>query len=92
MCVGVLSCRVLQKLFTLAEVKKHNKEGDCWMIINNGVYDVSKFAKFHPGGKKIILKEGGKDASKKFKMFHGPHVLKKYDKRLKIGTIAKAKL
>eukprot|EP00468_Gymnochlora_sp_CCMP2014_P003760 CAMPEP_0167757520 /NCGR_PEP_ID=MMETSP0110_2-20121227/9970_1 /TAXON_ID=629695 /ORGANISM="Gymnochlora sp., Strain CCMP2014" /LENGTH=81 /DNA_ID=CAMNT_0007643717 /DNA_START=30 /DNA_END=275 /DNA_ORIENTATION=+ len=80
------------KTFTVEEVAKHNKEGDCWVIIKGGVYDVSKFAKYHPGGKKILLREGGKDSTKKFFMFHGKHVLKKYDKKLKIGTVLKAKL
>ena len=58
------------------------------------VFDVTKFANVHPGGKKILLKEGGNDASKKFKMFHGNHVLKKFirKKKICIGTLAKSKL
>lgn len=31
------------KLFTRAEVLKHNKATDIWVIIHNKVYDVTKF-------------------------------------------------
>lgn len=37
------------KSFTREEVAKHNKEGDCWTIIDTAVYDLSKFADMHPG-------------------------------------------
>lgn len=30
------------------EIKKHNKAGDCWIIIHGRAYDVSTFD--HPGG------------------------------------------
>lgn len=38
------------KVYRLAEVMKHNGEGDAWMIIHNKIYDVSKWDN-HPGGK-----------------------------------------
>lgn len=31
-------------VYSLAEVEKHNVEGDLWMIIHGKVYDVSTFA------------------------------------------------
>ena len=30
-------------VFTLDEVKKHNSEKDCWIVIQGKVYDVSDF-------------------------------------------------
>lgn len=33
------------KKFTHAQVKEHNKESDLWLIINDKVYDVTKFLK-----------------------------------------------
>ena len=33
--------------YTLNEVKKHNKENDCWIIVKNKVYDVTPFLKYH---------------------------------------------
>jgi cytochrome b involved in lipid metabolism len=51
------------------------------------VYDVTNFVNEHPGGKKIVLREGGKDASKKFKMFHSNAVLPAFGPDLLIGEI-----
>lgn len=51
--------------FTLEEVGQHNEEGDCWMVIDGKVYDVSEFVSAHPGGK-AILQGCGKDATELF--------------------------
>lgn len=46
---------MVDRIFTFEEVKKHNKEGDIWIIIGDKVYDVSKFIAIHPAGKNVIL-------------------------------------
>lgn len=42
------------RTFTRADVAKHAYEDDCWVIINNKVYNVSQWADIHPGGSAII--------------------------------------
>jgi alkylation response protein AidB-like acyl-CoA dehydrogenase/predicted heme/steroid binding protein len=78
------------KSFTREEVGRHNKDGDCWLIIDNDVFDVSKFAKLHPGGIAFILDNAGKDVTKDFHLYHHPDHLRKYSPRLKIGELAEA--
>ena len=68
------------------EVAKHNSEDDCWIIIDDGVYDVTKFLVEHPGGKRVLLKKAGQDATKEFHSLHAPEVLGKYNPFLKVGT------
>ena len=55
--------------------------------MDNGVYDVSSFIDEHPGGKKILQRVLGKDASKQFWKYHNEKVMQKYAPRLKIGSI-----
>lgn len=38
------------KNFTREEVIKHNKKTDCWIIIENNVYDLTTFIAQHLGG------------------------------------------
>ena len=79
--------------FTPAEVAKHTKKGDCWVVLNNEVYDVTEFLPDHPGGKNAILLYGGKDATKEFNMLHKPEIIEKYGKQYHIGTlVTKSKL
>ncbi|KAI8144039.1 acyl-CoA dehydrogenase/oxidase [Fennellomyces sp. T-0311] len=77
----------MSKKFTVEEVAKHNQADDCWVIIHDKVYDVTKFLNDHPGGKKVLLKASGTDATKKFESFHSPSVLQKYGEKLLIGEI-----
>jgi cytochrome b involved in lipid metabolism len=85
------------KKFQKEEIIKHNKENDCWLIIDNKVYDVTSFLEDHPGikkikfkkgGKNILLKEGGKDVSEIFHSLHSKNVLPKFGKDLLLGDVA----
>mmetsp|Transcript_20720 Transcript_20720/g.39391 ORF Transcript_20720/g.39391 Transcript_20720/m.39391 type:complete len:211 (-) Transcript_20720:408-1040(-) len=55
---------------TLPDVKKHNTAEDCWIVLRGKVYNVTPYLDFHPGGKKILVKAGGTDATKLFDKFH----------------------
>jgi cytochrome b involved in lipid metabolism len=50
---------------SLEEIAKHKDAGDCWMAIENSVYDVSSFVPKHPG-EDAILMGCGKDATEMF--------------------------
>ena len=54
------------KSYTTADVAIHNNPDDCWIIINNKVYGVSKYLQDHPGGASAISEYCGKEASKAF--------------------------
>jgi monoamine oxidase/predicted heme/steroid binding protein len=83
-----------KKAFTLAEVKKHNKKGDAWTLIENKVYNISSWIPKHPGGD-IIMQAVGKDATQLFNSHGHPSYVKKtilpkyYIGTLKIGTLKK---
>lgn len=38
--------------FSKEDVAAHNKGDDLWIIVDDDVYDVTKFQDEHPGGKK----------------------------------------
>eukprot|EP01013_Petalomonas_cantuscygni_P043278 TRINITY_DN8045_c0_g1_i1.p1 TRINITY_DN8045_c0_g1~~TRINITY_DN8045_c0_g1_i1.p1 ORF type:complete len:637 (+),score=91.43 TRINITY_DN8045_c0_g1_i1:123-2033(+) len=53
------------------ELAAHSLDGDMWLAIDHKVYDVSRFARRHPGGK-LITFYGGRDATDAFHAFHAP--------------------
>ncbi|KAJ3289504.1 hypothetical protein HDU76_007521, partial [Blyttiomyces sp. JEL0837] len=65
-----------------------NNETDVWIIVHGKVYDVTKFLAQHPGGKKVLLKVAGQDASKQFDQFHNAGVLEKFGPELYKGDVA----
>lgn len=78
------------KSFTVEEVAKHSSANDCWIIVEGKVFDVTKFLSDHPGGKKVLLKVAGKDASKQFKSFHNDAIMQRVGLPLQIGVIGTA--
>lgn len=53
-------------MLTAQEAAKHNSASDCWLIINNKVYDVSSYLSFHPGNPDTITPYCGKEATNAF--------------------------
>ncbi len=56
----------IMRQITYEELAKHNTEDDCWMAINNKVYNVTPYIKFHPGGVEEIMKGAGINATTLF--------------------------
>ena len=59
------------------EIALHDQPDDCWVIINGGVYDVTNFLNYHPGGEDILLNYGGRDATEMFTSIHNFDVILK---------------
>ncbi|GFY79351.1 cytochrome b5 [Trichonephila inaurata madagascariensis] len=68
---------VLQRLFkprqkcaevtyTLSEVADHCSRNDCWIIVEDNVYDVTSFIDSHPGGYDVLMELAGRDATVAF--------------------------
>jgi cytochrome b involved in lipid metabolism len=55
---------------TLSEVAKHNTPGDCWVAMHNAVYDMTNYAKRHPGGARVITNHCGTDGTTAYSRFH----------------------
>ena len=78
-----------KKVFTMNEVKKHNKKKDAWIVIHGKVYDITKWIPMHPGGP-IIEKYMGKDGTVAFtNVGHPSYVLKNVIKPYYIGELKK---
>ncbi|KAI1339657.1 acyl-CoA dehydrogenase NM domain-like protein [Xylariaceae sp. FL0016] len=77
----------MSKTFSKDDVASHNKGDSLWIVVDDDVYDLTKFQDEHPGGKKILTKVAGKDASKQFWKYHNEGILKKYKPSLQIGSL-----
>jgi hypothetical protein len=59
----------------LAEVAKHNKKEDAWLVVNGQVLDVTKWIPVHPGGEAAIMAYLGTDASEEWNTIHKPNMV-----------------
>ncbi|XP_047341616.1 acyl-lipid (9-3)-desaturase-like [Impatiens glandulifera] len=59
-----------RKCISATDLETHNKPGDIWICIQGKIYDVSNWAKDHPGGSQPLLNLAGKDATDSFVAYH----------------------
>lgn len=75
-------------VYTREEVARHASPDSNWVIIDDKVYDLTRFAAFHPGGAAFISSVAGRDATDKFYAFHRGDVLRSMASKYAIGTVA----
>ncbi|KAK7506439.1 hypothetical protein BaRGS_00002551 [Batillaria attramentaria] len=45
------------------EIERHTSKTDRWLVLDGRVYDVTRWAKKHPGGERLIAHHAGQDAT-----------------------------
>lgn len=80
------------ELITWEEVRKHSNRTDRWLVVDENVYDVTEWAKRHPGGSAILGHYAGQDATEAFLEFHKDKALvAKFMVALKVGQVIGSK-
>lgn len=75
------------KLYSLADVAKHNTNQSAWIIIHNNIYDLTGFLNEHPGGEEVLLEQAGRDASESFEDVGHSTDARELMKRYKVGEV-----
>jgi cytochrome b involved in lipid metabolism len=71
---------------TVDELKAHNTTDDCWVAFHGDVFDMTRFAKEHPGGSHLIERLAGSDGTDRFVSVHGKQKLE-FVKEDRVGTL-----
>ncbi|KXS19459.1 cytochrome b5 [Gonapodya prolifera JEL478] len=77
------------ELYSWKDIVTHSKPTDLWIVINNSVYNVTKYLADHehPGGDEVLEDQGGQDATEAFEEIgHSDDALKTLA-TYKIGTV-----
>lgn len=53
--------------YTLEQVSWHDTADDCWIVLNDKVYNITKLIRNHPGGFEVLLEQAGRDATLAFR-------------------------
>lgn len=54
------------KYYTLEKLQKHNHSKGTWLILHHRMYDLTRVLEEFPGGKEVLLKPAGADATENF--------------------------
>nr|CCC53216.1 putative cytochrome b5 [Trypanosoma vivax Y486] len=81
-----MSERQLTK-YTWEEIRKHNNENDCWVVLYDRVLDVTDFLNEHPGGLDTINDLGGYDITNSFESIGHSPVASALSKKFVVGAL-----
>ncbi|KAH8434013.1 putative nitrate reductase [Aspergillus melleus] len=73
------------------EIEKHSTATDCWLVINNKVYDATSVLGWHPGGQAAILAHAGRvhmQTTDEFESIHDTQAHEELQKHI-IGVVTK---
>eukprot|EP00903_Cladosiphon_okamuranus_P018894 g17377.t1 len=73
--------------YTMGAVHLHCTAKDAWVVIGDGVYDVTKWAPHHPGGERNIVDISGRDVTDVFEAFHDDPWQRRKLEAFRVGTL-----
>jgi cytochrome b involved in lipid metabolism len=59
----------------LSELALHNTPQDCWVVLHGDIYDLTNYARRHPGGASIVTRLAGTDGTMEYARFHTESLL-----------------
>lgn len=74
-------------VISLSEVAWHDTADNCWLAIEDFVYDCTEFLDSHPGGADVLLEYAGRDATLAFIGTGHSHAARKSLERYLIGEL-----
>ncbi|MBI4817957.1 MAG: cytochrome b5 domain-containing protein [Deltaproteobacteria bacterium] len=72
------------------EVHRHDKPDDLWVVFDGHVYDLSAFAKNHPGGLQVLVRGNRKDMTRAYAAAKHTELTKVFALNFRIARIAPA--
>mmetsp|Transcript_3945 Transcript_3945/g.11427 ORF Transcript_3945/g.11427 Transcript_3945/m.11427 type:complete len:533 (-) Transcript_3945:176-1774(-) len=72
---------------TVEALAQHNQPDDMWIAVGGVVYDVTKYAARHPGGRQVLADVAGRDATQDFDDVGHTAKARMILKSLKVGTL-----
>ena len=73
--------------YTLADVATHCTMQDLWVVIDARAYDLTKFAKAHPGGIGPLANMAGRDCTDVFHNYHSARVYQHFLPKFLVGEV-----
>lgn len=73
----------------MAEIKKHNKINDCWIVLDSNVLNITNYLTKHPGGIDVILDMSGTDVTTEFEKICHSNSAYELSLQYKIGVVEK---
>lgn len=73
------------KQFTRSEIEKHDRQDDCWIVVDNRVYDATSVLSWHPGGAAPIMMHAGAvhhGTSEEFSSLHDDYAYEKLNGKI----------
>ena len=71
----------------LAELAAHRTMASCWIAVDGGVFDATRFLDDHPGGPELILGVAGRDATRDFAAVRHSASARSALAELRVGTL-----